>query len=103
MSATSPCVCASSSGRCGYVAVDGEVRQKRLYFTGTHVTRVSHRTAVARPADEEASPIDVHLLGAEAIVHGSNTLAQLDQNPGGLQRKGPGFHRAFMALHSKVY
>jgi hypothetical protein len=76
------------------------MRQKRLYFTGAHVARVPHGTAVARPADEEANPIDVHLLGAEAIVHGQNPLAQLVQNPGVLQRWSAGFYRAFVAVNS---
>ncbi len=87
-------------GRRRHFAVCGEMRQKRLYFTGAHVARVPHGTAVARPADEEANPIDVHLLGAEAIVHVPNALAQLVQNSGGLQRKGAGFHRAFITVHS---
>ena len=55
---------------------------------------------MARPSNEEANPVDVHLLGAEAIVHVPNALAQLVQNSGGPQRKGAGFHRAFITVHS---
>jgi len=57
---------------------------------------------MARPANEEADPVDVHLLGAEAIVHVPNALAQLVQNPGGLQRRGAGFHRIFIAGHASI-
>ena len=75
------------------------MRQKRLDFAGTHVARVPHGSAMARPANEEADPVDVHLLGAEAIVHVSDALAQLVQNPGGLQHRGAEFHRIFMSGH----
>jgi hypothetical protein len=43
---------------------------------------------MARPANEDADPVDVHLLGAEAIVNVSDALAQLVQNPDGLQNRG---------------
>jgi len=54
---------------------------------------------MARPANEEADPVDVHLLGAEAIVHVTDALAQLVQNPGELQHTGAGFHRFFITGH----
>jgi len=54
---------------------------------------------MARPANEEADPVNVNLLGAEAIVHVPNALAQLVQNSGGLQHRGAGFHRVFITGH----
>lgn len=54
---------------------------------------------MARPANEEAYPVNIHLLGAEAIVHVPNALAQLVQNSGGLQHRGAGFHRVFITGH----
>ena len=58
---------------------------------------------MARPANEEADPVDVHRLGAEATVHVPDALAQLVQNSGGLQHLGAGFHRIFIAGHIYVY
>lgn len=54
---------------------------------------------MARSANEEADPVNVNLLGAEAIVHVPNALAQLVQNSGGLQHRGAGFHRVFITEH----
>jgi hypothetical protein len=54
-----------------------------------------HDPATAQPANEESDAVDVHLLGAEAIVHAPNALAQRVQNPGGLQHSGAGFYRIF--------
>lgn len=67
------------------------MRQKRLDFAGTHLARVPHSASMARPANEEAGPVDVHLLGAEAIVHVPDALAQLVQNAAGLQQGVLGF------------
>lgn len=69
--------------------------QESLDFAGTHLARVAHGPAMTRPANEEADPIDVDLVGAEAIVHVPNALAQLVQNSGGLQHRGAGLHRVF--------
>lgn len=55
---------------------------------------------MARPANEEAYPVNVHLLGAEAIVQIPNALAQLVQNSGGLQHRGAGFHGVFITVHT---
>lgn len=85
--------------RCRHLAVGGEMRQKCLDFAGTHVARMPHGPAIARPANEEANPVDVHLLGAEAIVHVPNALAQLVQDPGGPQRRGAGFHGVSITGH----
>lgn len=82
-----------------HLAVGGEMRQKRLNVAGTHVARVPHGPAMARPANEEANPVDVHLLSAEAVVHVPDTLAQLVQNPGGLQHQGAGFDGIFITGH----
>lgn len=86
-------------GRCGYLAVGGEMRQEGLDFAGTHLARVPHGSSMARPANEEADPVNVDLLGAEAIVHVPNALAQLVQNSGGLQHRGARFHRVFITGH----
>ena len=43
--------------------------------------------------------VEVGFLGAEAIVHVPNALAQLVQNSGGLQHRGAGFHRVFITVH----
>ena len=75
------------------------MRQKRLDLAGTHAARMPQDPATTRPANEEADPVDVHLLGAEAIVHVPNALAQLIQNPCGLQRRNAGFHRIFITGH----
>ena len=75
------------------------MRQERLDFAGTHVARMPHDPATARPANEETDPVDVHLLSAEAIVHVPDALAQLVQNPGGLQYGSAGFRRIFKAVH----
>ncbi len=83
-----------------HLAVGGEMRQKRLDVAGPHVARVPHGPAIARPANEEANPVDVHLLSAEAVVHVPDTLTQLVQNPGGLQHKGAGFDGIFITGHS---
>lgn len=58
---------------------------------------------MARPENEEADPVDLHLLGAEAIVNVTDALAQLVQNPGGLQHRGAGFLRIFMTGHVSMY
>lgn len=81
------------------LALGGELRQKPLDFAGTHVTRMPHGPATARAATEEADPVDVHLLGAEAIVHVPDALAQLIQNPARLQHWGAGPLRNFITRH----
>ena len=73
------------------------MRQKRLNFAGTHVARMAHGSTIARPSNEKTYPIDVHLLGAEAIVHVPDTLAQLVQYTSGLERRAAGFHGIFIA------
>lgn len=75
------------------------MRRESLDFAGTHITRVPHGASMARPANEEADPVNLDLLSAEAIVHVPNALAQLVQNPGGLQHRGAGFHRVFITGH----
>lgn len=40
----------------------------------THLSRVPHGLAMARPAHEEVDPVNVYLLGAEAIVHVQNGM-----------------------------
>lgn len=85
--------------RCRHLAVVGEMRQKCFNFACAPVERIPHRPATARPANEETNPVDVHLLDAEALVHIPNALAQLIQNPCGLQRRNAGFHRIFITGH----
>ena len=79
------------------------MRQECLAFAGTHLARVPHGPPMARPANEEPDPVDVHLLSAEAIVHVAKALAQSVQNSGGLQHGSAGFHGIFNAGHVSMY
>ena len=77
--------------------VRGQGRQGSFHFACTPpIARVPHGLTMAGPVDEKSYPIDVCLLGAEAIVHVPNTLAQLVQHTGGLQRRNAGFHEMFI-------
>jgi hypothetical protein len=51
------------------------MRQEGLDFAGIHLARVPHGSSMARPANEEADPVNIDLLGAEAIVDVPNALA----------------------------
>lgn len=75
------------------------MRQEGLDFAGTHLARVPHGSSMARPANEEAGPVDIDLLGAEAIVQVAKALAQLVQNSAGLQHRGAGFRSVFITVH----
>lgn len=66
-------------------------------LTVVHVPQCGQSTP---PAYEKTYPIDVHLLGAEAIVQVLNPLAPLVQYPGGLQRRTAGFHGIFITGHN---
>lgn len=79
------------------------MRQKRFNFICTHVAQTPHGPAMAQTVNEKTYPIDVHLLSAEAIVHVTDALAQLVQNPGELQRRSAGFHSIFIAGYTSVY
>ncbi len=75
------------------------MRQERLNFACPHIARMPNRPAIALLAYEKPYPIHIDLLGAEAIVHVPNTLAQLVQHTGGLQLRGAGFHEIFITGH----
>lgn len=77
-------------------------RQKCLYLLRTHLTRVPHPPRPIVPTDEKAHPIQVSLLGAEAIVKIAKTLLNLIQSSCRAQNRGAGFHGSFMPvfLHS---
>src|ERR1035437_10096513 len=55
-----------------------------------------HLATARRPSNEKTRPVKVNLLGTEAIVHVPNTLTQLVQHTGGLQRGIAGFHGIFI-------
>ena len=59
---------------------------------GAHVARVPQRALPAVPADEEAHPIPIGLLGASAIVPIPQNLAQLVQQPRRRRNRGCGYH-----------
>jgi hypothetical protein len=62
----------------------------------THVERMPHLSALARPANEKTHPVNIDLFGTKAIVHVPNALAQLVQNTNGLQRMVAGFRGIFI-------
>jgi hypothetical protein len=70
--------------------------QKRLDTRRADVARMPHRPTARRPANEKTNPIQVNLLGAEAIVQVPDALAHLIQQSGGLQRWGASFYRKFI-------
>ena len=55
--------------------------------------------AAASPQNTKAHPMRLGIFHAEAIVHLANALAQLIQNPRGLQRWNAGFHGIFITGH----
>jgi hypothetical protein len=55
-----------------------------------------HLATARRPSNKKTRPVKVNLLGTEAIVHVPNTLTQLVQHTGGLQRGIAGFHGIFI-------
>lgn len=79
------------------------MRQGCLDFAGTYLARVSHGPSITGPANEEADPVDVYLLGAEAIVLVQKVLAVQVQSPGGLQHWSDSFHRIFITGHISSY
>ena len=62
----------------------------------------SRKRSINPPTSGNPHPIHVDLLGAEAIVHVPNVLAQLVQNLGELQRRSAGFHRIFITGHASM-
>lgn len=81
-------------GRNGHFALDGEMRQKRFSFDLPHVARMLQ----AMNPDEVFDPIKVSLFGSEAIVQIANWLAQLIQQPGGLENRQAGFFGVVMTV-----
>jgi hypothetical protein len=65
--------------------------------TTPHVPQSGQSTP---PAYENPHPIHIDLLGAEAILHIPNALAQLVQHTGGLQRRSAGFCELFITGHT---
>ncbi len=62
-------------GRHRDFALYRQVGQKRLHLSLTHLTRMP----LAMKIDEILDPIDIRLLGAEAIVQVTDLLPQLIQ------------------------
>ena len=85
-------------GRGRHMALGSQHGQESLDAFCVDVARMPHLPAVVvtRPANEKSHPIQIHLLGREAIVHVANPLAHLVQQAGGQQRRGAGFHGSFI-------
>ena len=66
----------------------GQHREEGLDMLGAHVARMLH----AVPTDEEPDPVNVQLLGTEAIVQIARTLPDLVQQARGSQWWDAGFH-----------
>ena len=62
-----------------------------------------HLAAARRTTNEKPHPVDIDLLGTEAIVHVPNALAQLVQHTGELQRGVPGFMVFLVLVVYPVY
>lgn len=55
---------------------------------------------MARTANEEADPVDIHLPGAEAIVQIPNALPNLADQAGVAKSRHAGFHAQFILVYS---
>ena len=74
--------------RSGYLQIDGKVGQKRFNVC----TRQIRRMAIAMKANEAFDPVDICLLGAQAVVLEADSVADLVEQPwpGGVLRHGLG-------------
>jgi hypothetical protein len=66
---------------CRNYALIGQHVQKCPNFCGPHVVRMPHFANAAMPPDEKPHPMQVSLLGAEAIVKVANSLPHLRSIP----------------------
>jgi hypothetical protein len=57
-----------------------------------------HDPATPVPTDEKTHPVQVSLLGAEAIVKVTNALPNLIQKAGRAQNRRAGFHGIFIPV-----
>jgi len=83
-----------------------QVWSKKLHLWHAHVTRMPHTSGAAMPTNEKAYPVQVGLLGTEAIVPVTNTLPDLVQQSCGAQNRCAGFHGilylCFCAVHRSL-
>lgn len=68
--------------RGGHLALSRQHGEKCLYFRRTHGAWMLHLPVSPVPADEKSHLVQINLLGAEAVVHVSDALAQLVQQAG---------------------
>ena len=66
--------------------------------TFTHVARMPHLSCTTMPTNEKTDPVQVSLLGAEAIVQVTNKLPDLVQQSCGAQNRRAGFHGKFIPV-----
>ena len=70
------------------MALGGQHRQEGADLLRAQVARMAHRDGFGLPADQEADPIEVSLLGAYAIVFVAKHLADLVQQAQRLGDRG---------------
>ena len=68
-----------------HIEIDGEVREKPLDVTGTEANGM----ATAVETDIPSNPVDVGLLGAEAVVLEADALADAREEPLTFESRGP--------------
>ena len=71
--------------------------------TFTHVARMPHLSCTTMPTNEKTDPVQVSLLGAEAIVQVTNKLPDLVQQSCGAQNRRPGFMESLYLCFFAVY
>lgn len=76
---------APGSDRRRHIEIDGEVREKPLDVTGTEASGM----ATAVETDIPSNPVDVGLLGAEAVVLEADALADAREEPLTFESRGP--------------
>ncbi len=81
------------------LALGGEHREEGLNFRHAHVARM----AQTMPPDEEAHPIQVDLLGGEAIVQIARTLSYLVHEAQGLEGRPTGFYTNIYTCTKQQY
>jgi len=59
--------------RCGHIAIDGEMGEKGFDLACSHVLWVS----LAMEHDETLDPVNVRLLGANAVMFATDRVADL--------------------------